>query len=301
MSVKALDCLFASKGEFDLEVFVIDNASKDDSVNVIRDAYQNLTMIENSVNVGFGRANNQVLDKINGDYVLLLNTDAFVAPDTLQKTVTYMQAHARCGILGVRLLGRDGVQQPSCRYFPTPVNLFATRLGLNRIFPQIQLVDDLDWDPSVTTNCDWVPGCYYLIRRPLIKQVGLFDPLYFLYCEEVDHCFAAKKAGWEVTYYADAQVVHVGGESAKSEGKLSETGRQVPMLQIESELLYFRKNHGLWGVLTHLFLSNLANLIEFMKDLLKLKSPKILSYHFKLMFSSWKLFLLTRFGTKSTR
>ena len=122
MSVEALNSLFASQGDFALEVFVVDNASKDDSVQVIQKAYPDITLIENKENVGFGRANNQVLDIAKGEYILLLNTDAFVQAETLQKTVQYMQAHPRCGVLGVKLLGRDGELQPSCRYFPTPFN-----------------------------------------------------------------------------------------------------------------------------------------------------------------------------------
>ena len=105
-----------------------------------------------------------------GRYVLLLNTDAFVSPDTLSKTVAFMDANPRCGILGVKLVGADGRLQPSCRYFPTPFNLFAasSKLGMwlrRWFFPRTRLVDDLDWDHATVRECDWVPGCYYLIRR----------------------------------------------------------------------------------------------------------------------------------------
>ena len=210
MSVEAINSLLASKGDFELEIFVVDNASKDDSVAVIKNAFPHITLIENKVNVGFGRANNQVLDLAKGDYILLLNTDAFVQPDTLAKTLQYIESQAKCGVLGVRLIGRDNEQQPSCRYFPTPFNLFAHRVGLARLLPNLQMVDDVDWNPAITTSCDWVPGCYYLVRKQVIDQVGLFDPLYFLYSEEVDHCFAVKKAGWQVMYFADASVVHIG-------------------------------------------------------------------------------------------
>jgi len=99
-----------------------------------------------------------------------------------------MDSHPQTGILGVKLLGRDGVLQPSCRYFPTPWNLFLTKTGLNKLFRNIKLVDDMAWSHDAVRDCDWVPGCYYLIRREVIDQVGLFDPRYFLYYEEVDHC-----------------------------------------------------------------------------------------------------------------
>jgi hypothetical protein len=94
-----------------------------------------------------------------------------------------------------------------------------------------------------------VPGCYYLVRREVIESTGLFDPRYFLYYEEVDHCRAVHRAGWSVVYYPFTEVVHLGGESAKSEGTLTSAGQQILPLQIESELLYFRKQYGVAGLL----------------------------------------------------
>lgn len=301
MTIDALDTVYASKVDCDIEVVIIDNASVDHSVELIKQHYPNITLIENQDNVGFGRANNQALEVIQGDYVLLLNTDAFVAPDTIQKTVDYMENNPKCGLLGVRLIGSEGDLQPSCRFFPTPFNIFAQRLGLNRLLPSIRVVDNVDTDHNQTQACDWVPGCYYLLRKAVVDTVGLFDPLYFLYSEEVDHCFAIKRAGWEVIYFADTNVVHIGGESAKSVGKISSVSRQVPHLQIESELLYFRKNHGLFGVWSHIILSNLADLIQFGKDLLRLKSFDVLGFSIKRIVSYWRVYFLTNMAKISTR
>ena len=301
MSVQALDSLFASQGDFTLEVFVVDNASKDDSVKVIQKAYPNITLVENKENIGFGRANNQVLDMVKSEYVLLLNTDAFVQKDTLQKTVQYLQSHPRCGVLGVKLLGRDGELQPSCRYFPTPFNLFANRVGLHRLLPNIKLVDDVYWNPAQTQNCDWVPGCYYLVRKSVIEQVGLFDPLYFLYSEEVDHCFAVKKVGWEVTYFADASVVHIGGESAKTDSVIGQKNRQVNKLRLESELLYFRKNHGLLGMINHILLTHLTDFYDLIKNMLRLKGWSSVVDAAKSSALIWQVLLQTQWATKSTR
>jgi len=116
--------------------WVVDNASRDDSVAVLRAQFPFVGLEVNAENVGFGRANNQLLKNVQGDYVLLLNTDAFVQPETLQRTLAYMEAHPRCGVLGVKLVGRDGALQPSCRYFPTPWNVFLARTGLGRFSPR---------------------------------------------------------------------------------------------------------------------------------------------------------------------
>ena len=250
------------------EVFV-DNASKDESVDVIRRDFPRGRLIVNPENVGFGRANNQALPLASGRYVLLLNTDAFVAPDALDKTLAYMDAHPKCGILGVRLEGRDGVLQPCCRYFPKPWNTFLHRTGMNRLFKNVQMVDDMEWEHNTVRSCDWVVGCYYLVRKAVIDQVGLFDPRYFLYFEEVDHCFAAKKAGWDVVFYPHTTVVHLGGESAKSDGAITSSGRQLEALQIESELLYFRKNYGLGTVWSSVLLTVLADGINLLKRVIK--------------------------------
>ena len=258
----------ASQNQMVEEVFV-DNASKDASVDVIRRDFPQSRLIVNPTNIGFGRANNQALALASGRYVLLLNTDAFVAPDTLAKTLAYMDAHPKCGILGVRLEGRDGVLQPCCRYFPTPWNTFLQRSGLNRLFKDVQMVDDMEWSHDTVRSCDWVVGCYYLVRKAVIDQVGLFDPRYFLYFEEVDHCFAAKNAGWDVVFYPHTTVVHLGGESAKSDGAITASGRQLEALQIESELLYFRKNHGLGAVWSSVMLTVLANSINLFKRAMK--------------------------------
>ena len=290
-----------SRGSLALQVIVVDNASRDDSVALLRRDFGQAQLIVNEANVGFGRANNQGLVHATGRYVLLLNTDAFVAPDTLSKTIAYMDAHAECGVLGVRLVGSDGELQPSCRYFPTPWNVFLARSGLARFFPKVRMVDDMAWDHASVRECDWVVGCYYLVRREVIDQVGLFDPRYFLYCEEVDHCRAVKRAGWKVVYFPDTSVVHLGGESAKSEAALTTSGRQISALQIESELLYFRKHHGMLGALAAVFLATVADGVLALKHVLRPKAVNGFGILWKRQVNSYQLLAKTRLGKRPTR
>jgi GT2 family glycosyltransferase len=159
----------------------------------------------------------------------------------------------------------------------------------------------MSWDHASVRDCDWVPGCYFLIRKEVIDQLGLFDPRYFLYYEEVDYCFAAKRAGWQVTYFPHTSVVHLGGESAKREGEISSTSQQIESLQIESELLYFRKNHGLAGVLEHMLLSSAADLIQFLKDIVKLRSFGRIFFSLRRALFVWKLLFRTQLATVPTR
>ncbi|MEZ1314577.1 glycosyltransferase family 2 protein [Pseudomonas fluorescens] len=280
---------------------VVDNASVDDSLERLASICPEALLLSNADNVGFGRANNQLVEHLQGKYALLLNTDAFVAPDTLSKTLDYMEAHPDCGILGVRLEGRDGDLQPSCRYFPTPLNVFLSRTGLERFFPWVKRVDDMQWDHASVRECDWVPGCYYLIRREVIDTVGLFDPRYFLYYEEVDHCKRVKQAGWKVMFYPHTTVVHIGGESAKSVDELNVASRQIPRLQIESELLYFRKHHGVPGLVWHMALVCLGDLILALKALLKRRGRAAIGACWEHARVTWALLRDTQFATQPTR
>jgi GT2 family glycosyltransferase len=298
---EALGALKSAAAGLSLQIVIIDNNSRDGSVALLQRDFSDCELIVNRVNVGFGRANNQALDRVQGRYVLLLNTDAFVAADTLNKTVGYMHDHPRCGILGVKLIGRDGEAQPSARYFPTPWNLFLLRTGLNRIFTHVQMVDDPSWDYAAVRQCDWVTGCYYLVRKQVIDQLGLFDPRYFLYCEEVDHCLAAKKAGWEIVCYPHTSVVHLGGESAKTDGEITLRGRQIELAQVESELLYFRKNHGAAGVWMHVALAVVGGAIVLTKRLLRWQSPIGFGACMKNIALMWSLFSRTDWGRVPTR
>ena len=295
-----LDRLAAALSTLSAQVVIVDNASRDASVQILRERYGQHEIIENSINVGFGRANNQALSRVRGRYVLLLNTDAYVEPSTIVESIAYMDANPCAGVLGARLVGGDGSAQPSCRRFPTPWNVFLLRTGLNRWFPRTPMVDDPRRNLSTVQTCDWVPGCYYLVRRSVIDAVGLFDPRFFLYYEEVDHCLAVKQGGWEVVYYPQVTVVHLGGESAKSDAELT-AARQISELQAESELLYFRKHRGLAGAWLYVFLSLLADAYLALKGFLKgvaRATTKLAMHNTRL---TARVFWSTRAGRRATR
>lgn len=295
------DTLQASAaGRVALRLLAVDNASTDRSAEILRRYFSCDVFIQNRVNVGFGRANNQLLEHVRSDYVLLLNTDAFVSPETIAVTVDYMDSHPRCGILGVRLTNRDGSLQPSRRKFPTPFTTFLRRSELERWLPVPAARHDLEEDHATVADCDWVPGCYYLVRRAVLDDIGLFDPRFFLYFEEVDHCRRARSAGWTVTYLPSTSVVHIGGESAKSVATLSRN-HQISVLEIESELLYMRKHFGLLGLLAHLVLTPFADAIVAVKDLLKARGVSTARGRFRSTRVTWGLAARTKIGTKPTR
>jgi N-acetylglucosaminyl-diphospho-decaprenol L-rhamnosyltransferase len=247
---RALTALEAGKGGLQLQVIVIDNASHDRSVEILEKEFPNVELVQNQVNQGFGRANNLAMPMVRGRYVLLVNTDAFVSIDTLPKTVKFMDENINCGVLGTKLIGEDGALKPCCCYFPTPWNVALKMTGFDWLFPNTRFVDDMSWDHATLRACDWVPGCFYMVRREVIETVGLFDPRYFLYCEEIDHCRRVRKAGWDVIFYPYTHIVHLGGESAQAFEGTIDQNRQIPALLTESWLLYLRKHYGLGSTLT---------------------------------------------------
>jgi GT2 family glycosyltransferase len=297
---RAVAALEVAGRELRMQVVVVDNASRDGSADFIRTTLPQVTLVANEQNVGFGRANNQVLPLLRGKFVLLLNPDAYPEPDSVRSALDYVARHPRCAALGGRLISADRTQVgSSARNFPTPWNRFLWRTGLHGMFPSSRLVDDPHWDYRRSGECDWVPGAFLLVPRAVIDEVGLFDPRYFLYSEEVDFCRTVKAAGWEVHYCSDAIVVHVGGESAKSDGKLSGSGgKQLSVLQTESELLYYRKHHGLAGFAAALLLGITADtIIVIKKQLGRADATRAFAWTALAL----RLSVRTRLGTRPTR
>ena len=253
---KCLTALFETTAGMALEVFVVDNASRDNSVEMVRQAFPQVELIENRQNRGFAAANNQAWQRSRGDYVLLLNPDAFVKSRAVTNAVAFMQAHPGCGLCGGRLVKPDGSLDPSARRFPNAINKLFTISGLRSRFPNSQLFSHHEFgnfDHKQTLEVDWVPGTFTLYRREMLLQTGLFDERYFVYYEETDLCRSAKKLGWQVCFIPDAEVIHVGGACSKTlkEHSYDRAASQVLTFRLRSEWLYFRKNNGLGAVLAN--------------------------------------------------
>ena len=301
MTVRSLQSVEASEGALTKQITVVDNASIDNTAVRIAQAFPSVNLIANVSNVGFGRASNQAVADGIGRYLLLLNSDAFIPPDALRKTVAFMDAHPECGISGARIVDEHGLLQPCARFWPTPLNTFLLRTGLAHAVPWVQPIDDMAWDHRSVCECDWVPGCYFVVRREVIDQVGLFDPRYFLYFEEVDLCMAAKRAGWVVLFNPDVEIMHIGGASAKNLGDLNEAGRQIENIRLESEFMFYRKNYGFHCALAGLGLTWLADLLLMAKSVLKPTRSASVSARYRHIRQTWTAFHTTKFGTRPVR
>ncbi len=223
------------------EIIVIDNASTDGSVAMVRHDFPDVLLIENTENVGFAGANNQGMQIAQGRYSLLLNSDAFVEDHTLDTMVAFMDAHPEAGMSACKLLYEDRRLQPSCYTFPTLKTEFYTALQLDKLFPQSPEFGGFlmtFWDFNDVRDVEVVMGAFMLVRREAVAQVGMMDDSYFMYSEEVDWCYRFKKAGWKILYNPAVQTVHLWGGS-------SQQVRVEMFLQMHrSKIEFFRKNYG---------------------------------------------------------
>lgn len=229
------------------QVFVVDNASNDDTVEMVREKYPSVSLIVNSANRGFAAANNQAIEKIATGAVLLLNPDTKVYLGTFPRMLRAFADHPKAGIIGPKLLNQDGSYQPSVRNLPSVCALTVIALKLRYVFPKLPvlkkyLATDLKTDKEQVVG--QVMGAAFLIRREVIKSVGLLDEKFHVWFEEVDYCKRAANAGWGTWYIPEAVVTHVGGQSFAQQPSIQKQYRWH-----KSVIRYSRKHFGLFGTL----------------------------------------------------
>lgn len=216
---QALRTVQGASGELQVEVFVVDNASHDGSPDMVRTRFPDAQLICNDSNLGFAAANNQVFRQVRGRYVLLLNSDTIVRPDTLRVLVEFLDAHPEAGAAGCRILNPDGsLQLESRRGFPTPMVAFYKLSGLSRLFPGSRRFGRYNLtylDPDAVSEVDALSGSCMMVRRQVLDEVGLLDEAYFMYGEDLDWCYRMRGAGWRIYYVPHTEIIHFRGESGR--------------------------------------------------------------------------------------
>lgn len=225
---KCLSSLFAEPAPtVKFGVWVVDNASADGSVDMVRRDFPAAHLIANDDNLGYVKANNQAIAAAKGyRYVFLLNSDAYVeSPATLDALVKFADEKPTAGIIGARVDNPDGTLQLSCRRFPTlGAGVFRNNY-LGRLFPKNRYTREYlmgDFNHAEARTVDWVSGCAMFIREEMIDKIGALDERFFMYCEDVDICRRTWDAGYEVWYCPTGKVTHkIGASSDKNIEKMT--------------------------------------------------------------------------------
>jgi GT2 family glycosyltransferase len=201
------------------EVFVVDNNSADNSVAMVRARFPEVILLENKDNPGFSKANNQALRLATGQYQLLLNPDTLVEEDTFRLCCEFMDAHPRCGGLGVQMLDGQGHFLPeSKRGLPTPTVAFYKIFGLAQFFPKSRTFGRYHLgflDKQQAHEVEVLSGAFMLLRQAALAQVGLLDEDYFMYGEDIDLSYRLTQGGWQNWYFPGTRIIHYKGESTK--------------------------------------------------------------------------------------
>jgi GT2 family glycosyltransferase len=253
---QCLISVFKASQNIDVEVFVVDNASVDGSVEMIKRKFQQVKLIKNKKNVGFSKANNQAIKEAQGKYILLLNPDTIVQEDTFTKCLEFMEKHPDAGGLGIKMIDGSGEFLPeSKRALPTPWVAFYKIFGLSKIFPKNKKFGKYHLtylDKNQNHVVDVLSGAFMLIRKSVLDEIGLLDEDYFMYGEDVDLSYRIQKAGYKNYYFSESQIIHYKGESTKK-GSLN-----YVLVFYKAMLIFARKHFSRGNLSLFMFLIQIA-------------------------------------------
>jgi len=223
-----------------IEVIVVDNHSFDHTTRLVKDGFPEVNLVANETNTGFAAANNRAAMIAKGRYLLLLNPDTEVPPGAFHKLIEYADSYPEIGVLGPRLVNSDGSHQRSCwRGYPGVAMALIDALYL-WTFPRFPIARLSEYTPEELTrpcDVDHLLGACLLIRRAAWEEVGPFDEVFFLFLEETDWCWRARRNGWRVVYYPDVTIVHHGQHSMRQQPSQS-----LPQFY-RSYCRFYRKHH----------------------------------------------------------
>lgn len=214
-----LSSILRSTEKINSEIIVVDNASDDGSVELIKKNFPQVKLIESKINLGFSRANNLGLQVAQGRYICLINPDTIVEESTFHEMIKFMNEHPEVGLAGCKILNPDGTFQLACRRsFPTPWVAFTKIVGLSKFFPKSKIFARYNLtylDENQSYEVDAVSGSFMFLRREVYEKIGGLDETFFMYGEDLDYCYRVKKAGFQVYYVHTTQIIHFKGESTK--------------------------------------------------------------------------------------
>lgn len=243
----------------DYEIIVTDNASTDGSVQAFKahkktSKIKTYHIIDNGGNIGFSAGNNKGVPYAKGKYVLFLNPDTIVYPQTLTYLVDFMENHPNAGAASCKLVNKDGAIDFNChRGFPTPWNSFCYFSGLERIFPKSRLFSGYTqgWKGFKGTHeVDAIEGAFMLMPRTVGEKVGWWDEDYFFYGEDLQFCYDIRKLGLAIYYVGEVKIMHIGGAASGIKKKTQnlttaniETKRMLQNARFDAMKIFYKKNY----------------------------------------------------------
>ncbi len=228
------DCLrsiYETVRDVTFEIIVVDNASGDGSVAMVREKFPAVRIIENSENRGFSAANNQAFDSMRGRYALLLNTDTVLTAGAVRELFAFMEGNVEAAIAGGQLLNRDGSRQNSIANYPTLLSLLMNLPLLEVLFPG--RYPSKRYEHTEPLAVESVIGACMIVRREAMDEVGVLDEGYFFFFEETDWAYRMRSAGWKIYHVPSARIYHLQGMSI---------GRDV-----RSRILFYRSRYRFFG------------------------------------------------------
>lgn len=235
-----LESLYSYKLEkLAFEVIIVDNASKDDSAQMVRNEFPQARLTVLDRNAGFAAANNVALRQAKGDFLFLLNPDTKICEKSLHILVEYLTNNPECGIAGPRLLNEDGSIQNGLRRFPTCNVILFRNTPLKNLSYFKRRIDEYhmrNFDLKKSAYVDQVSGAAMMFSRNVFDKIGYLDERFYIYFEEVDFCRRAHDLGLKVRYVAEASIFHFGGKSAV------QLNSKIKYIHMESQIKYLRKH-----------------------------------------------------------
>jgi GT2 family glycosyltransferase len=235
-----LASIYDNQPNIEFEVIVVDNDSRDDSVPMIQSRFPGVRVVCNAENLGFAAGNNRGFALASGRYVLLLNNDTIVLSGALDDSVRFMNAHADIGALGCRIEFPDRSFQTSCYRFNDPLVLFMIRLLPLGSVARERLNYGRYWAQQFShpTDVDTVAGCFMMVRRDVLDDVGVLDEDFFMYGEDEEWCARIHAGGWRVVYFPMATIIHIHRFSS------SQARRALRVIECMSPMLVLHKRRG---------------------------------------------------------
>ena len=243
-----VEALKKSKTDFEFEIIICDNNSHDESLDYLKKTHKEglIRLVEPGKNLGYGAGHNFAAREAKGKYILILNTDITVEPDTLQKLVDYMDKHHDVGMVGPKLMYHNGQVQQSCRRHFKMFDLFIKRSFLKNLWPFKERYENYimnDFNHESTQIVDLITGAFMVMPKELYNKINGFDERYFLFMEDFDLCRKVQDAGCKIVYYPEAVAVHY--HKRLSDGNLFKLlFNKISWLHLSSAFKYHWKWRG---------------------------------------------------------